>query len=275
MQACILSPNHETPTGAIAMNAPTAINISRPALQCSEEEWRARVELAACYRLSARFGMTDLIYTHISARVPGHPSQFLVNPNGLLFEEITASNLVKIDLDGNILQDTTGLGALPGGYNFHSAVYVARADVACAVHTHTAATIAVGAQKGGLLNASQHAMRFHNRVAYYDYPGFVEGEEERRHVREALSDKSVLMLRNHGLLVVGKTIHEAFILAYYVENACRYQVAMQSCNVEFTCASAQTAEMTAQAFEKTPWAKRRDWPALLRMLDRDDPSYAS
>lgn len=257
------------------MNAPAAPEVSRPKIDCSPEEWRARVELAACYRLSARFGMTDLIYTHISARVPGHPSHFLVNPNGLLFEEITASNLVKIDLEGRILQDSTGLGVLPGGYNFHSAVYVARADAACAVHTHSAATLAVGAQKEGLLNLSQHAMRFHDRVAYYDYVGFVTGEEERRHVREALGGKMVLVMRNHGLLVVGKSIHEAFILSYYFETACRYQVAIQSCNAGFICASEQVAEQTAQGFEKTPWDKRRDWPALLRMLDREDPSYAS
>ena len=258
------------------MNAPLQRSGSHlNTLGCPEDEWRTRVELAACYRLSARFGLTDLIYTHISARVPGEPTQFLVNPNGLLFEEITASKLVKIDLQGKILQDSTGLGVLAGGYNFHSAVYVARADVVCAVHTHTPATIAVGAQKAGLLNVSQHAMRFHGRVAYYDYPGFVEGEEERRHVRESLGDKQVLMLRNHGLLVVGHSIHEAFILTYYVETACRYQVAMQSCNVEFTCASPATAAITARAFERTPWEKRRDWPALLRQLDREDPSYAS
>ena len=258
------------------MNAPLHLVTSRAnLLGCPEDEWRTRVELAACYRLSARFGMTDLIYTHMSARVPGHPGQFLVNPNGMLFEEVTASSLVKIDLDGRIIEDSTGLGVLSGGYNFHSAVYVARADVMCAIHTHTPATIAVGAQKAGLLNVSQHAMRFHGRVAYHDYPGFVEGEEERRHVREALGDKQVLMLRNHGLLVVGASIHEAFILTYYVETACRYQVAMQSCQVPFTSASPEIAASTVQAFERTPWEKRRDWPALLRQLDREDPSYAT
>lgn len=247
----------------------------RKALGCSEAEWKARVELAACYRQSARMGITDLIFTHMSARVPGEPEHFLVNPNGLLYEEITASCLVKMDMEGRVLADPMGLGHLPGGFSFHSAVYLARSDAVCAIHNHTDATIAVGAQEKGLLAVSQHAIRFHGLVAYMDYPGFVSAEEERVALGRALGDRKVLMLRNHGTLITGNTIRDAFIHMYFLEAACRHQVTMQSCGVPFSLIPEDIAAETAKRFANAPPVRQRDWPALLRQLDRDDPSYAS
>lgn len=240
------------------------------------DEWEVRVNLAACYRLFAHYRMTDLIHTHISARLPGDREEFLINAYGLLFEEITASSLVKIDVDANIIDDPTGLGVNPGGFMIHSAVHVARPDLACVMHSHTAAGIAVSCQTDGLLPLSQHAMRFHNRVAYYDYDGFAFSYAQREKMQAALGDKKVMFLRNHGVLVCGATIREAFDLHYYLERACQAQVAVLSCGVPYVQPSDEQAEQTALGFERpTREANTRDWPALLRMLDRMDPSYAT
>lgn len=240
----------------------------------SEEEWAVRVDLAACYRLAAHFAMTDLIYTHISARVPGPEHHFLINAFGLMWEEITASALVKVTLDGDVVEDVTGSGINRAGYVIHSAVHGARPDVACVMHTHTQAGVAVSAQDEGLLPISQHAMRFWNGIAYHDYEGLaLETEEQARLVRD-LGRHKAMILRNHGLLVCGESIAQAFDLMYYLERACRIQVTAMAGGAKLRQPPAEVAEKTARQFGVLPYkAKKTEWKALLRMLDRTDPSY--
>jgi len=196
--------------------------LARPASlrdRVSAEEWDTRVDLAACYRLAAHFRMTDMIYTHISARVPGPEHHFLINAFGLLWDEITASTLVKVTLDGETVDDPTGSGINRAGYVIHSAIHRARPDVNCVIHTHTAAGIAVSAQDQGLLPVSQHAMRFTDKLAYHDYEGLaLDLDEQQRLVRD-LGDRKAMILRNHGLLTCGSSIYEAFDLMYYLERA--------------------------------------------------------
>ena len=240
----------------------------------SVEEWAVRVDLAACYRLAAYFAMTDLIYTHISARVPGPEHHFLINAFGLMWEEITASALVKVTLDGDVVEDVTGSGINRAGYVIHSAVHGARPDVACVMHTHTQAGVAVSAQDEGLLPISQHAMRFWNGIAYHDYEGLaLETEEQARLVRD-LGRHKAMILRNHGLLVCGESIAQAFDLMYYLERACRIQVTAMAGGAKLRQPPAEVAEKTARQFGGLPYkAKKTEWKALLRMLDRTDPSY--
>jgi ribulose-5-phosphate 4-epimerase/fuculose-1-phosphate aldolase len=240
----------------------------------SEEEWAVRVDLAACYRLAAHFAMTDLIYTHISARVPGPEHHFLINAFGLMWDEITASALVKVTIDGDIVEDTTGNGINRAGYVIHSAVHRARSDVACVMHTHTQAGVAVSAQEEGLLPISQHAMRFWNAIAYHDYEGLaLEMEEQARLVRD-LGRHQAMILRNHGLLVCGESIAQAFDLMYYLERACRIQVTAMAGGGRLRRPPAEVAEKTARQFGGLPYkAKKTEWKALLRMLDKTDPSY--
>jgi ribulose-5-phosphate 4-epimerase/fuculose-1-phosphate aldolase len=240
----------------------------------SDAEWQMRVDLAACYRLIAHFRWTDFIYTHISVRVPGEDDRFLINAYGLLFDEIKASNLVKVDHDGKVIDDPTELGVNPGGFTIHSAIHMARPEIACVLHTHTAAGIAVASQKNGLLPVNQHALRFHNRVAYHDYEGVSLDWDERERLKKNLGDKNVLVLRSHGLLTCGRTIREAFDLMYYLERACQGQITAQSTGVELIYAPPDVAEHVAKQFERPERpAAQRDWPALLRLLDRTDPAY--
>jgi ribulose-5-phosphate 4-epimerase/fuculose-1-phosphate aldolase len=243
--------------------------------QCSPQEWEVRVNLAACYRLFAHYRWTDLIHTHISARLPGDKEEFLINPYGLLFDEITATSLVKIDCDANIIDDRTDLGVNPAGFMIHSAVHMARPDLVCVMHSHTAAGIAVSCQKDGLLFISQHAMRFHNRIAYHNYDSFAFDYAQREGFQKDLGNKKAMFLRNHGLLIGGTTIREAFDLHHYLERACQVQVTLQSCGVEYITPDSAVAEETARGFERpNREANTRDWPALLAMLDRADASYA-
>src|SRR3982751_5383087 len=190
----------------------------------SAEEWEARVNLAACYRLAAHFRMTDLIYTHISARVPGPEHHFLINAFGLLWDEISASTLVKVTLDGEIVDDPTGNGSNRAGYVIHSAVHRARPEGQCVMHTHTAAGIAVSAQEDGLLPLSQHAMRFTNSIAYHDYEGLALELDEQARLTRDLGTHKAMILRNHGLLSCGESVAEAFDLMYYLERACQSQI---------------------------------------------------
>jgi ribulose-5-phosphate 4-epimerase/fuculose-1-phosphate aldolase len=240
----------------------------------SEEEWSVRVDLAACYRLAAHFAMTDLIYTHISARVPGPEHHFLINAFGLMWDEITASALVKVTLDGDVVEDLSGGGINRAGYVIHSAVHRARPDVACVMHTHTQAGVAVSAQDEGLLPISQHAMRFWNAIGYHDYEGLaLETDEQARLVRDFGRHKAMI-LRNHGLLVCGESIAQAFDLMYYLERACRIQVTAMAGGARLRRPSAEVAEKTARQFSGLPYkAKKTEWKALLRMLDKTDPSY--
>jgi ribulose-5-phosphate 4-epimerase/fuculose-1-phosphate aldolase len=251
-------------------------NVDKASLRqrVTAEEWEMRVNLAACYRLAAYFRMTDLIYTHISARVPGPEHHFLINAFGQLWDEISASTLVKVTLDGEIVDDPTAYGINRAGYVIHSAVHRARPDVECVMHTHTQSGIAVSAQEEGLLPISQHAMRFWNSIAYHDYEGLaLELDEQARLVRDLGSHKAMI-LRNHGLLACGASIAETFDLMYYLERACQTQVTAMSGGARLRVPAPAVAEKTAAQFRALPYKpKRPEWRALLRMLDKMDASY--
>ncbi|KPU97542.1 aldolase [Variovorax paradoxus] len=242
----------------------------------SDAEWRQRVDLAAAFRLAGYYRMTDQIYTHLTAKVPGTQAHFLINPYGVLFDEVTASCLVKVDIDGEVVFDPTGIGINPAGFLIHSCIHRARPDLHAVLHTHTAAGIAVAAQRRGLLNLSQHAMRFHRRIGYHDYEGVaLDFSEQDRLVRD-LGPHNVMILRNHGLLAAGDTIREAFERLYYLERACEAQVRAQSGGAELIECSDEIAEKVAQALDRPGRSARdNDWPALRRLLDRIDPSYAT
>lgn len=254
--------------------------IERPARsrreQCSAAEWETRVELAACYRLLDHFGMTDLIYNHITARVPGAAHHYLINPYGLMYDEVRASNLIKIDLDGNILEETP-YEINPAGFVIHSAVHGAREDVGCVIHTHSRAGTAISALKEGLIPVNQGGFQFHNRIAYHDYEGFALDEEERKRLVADLGAKRVMILRNHGLLTAGRSVAEAFRLIYYLEQACQLRLDALQTGREINLPPEQVREHTAQQWEGGAagigTTTLREWPALLGMLDRRDPSY--
>jgi len=240
----------------------------------SADEWDARVNLAACYRIAAHYRMTDLIYTHISARVPGPEHHFLINAFGLLWDEISASTLVKVTLDGEIVDDPTGNGINRAGYVIHSAVHRARPEVQCVMHTHTAAGIAVSAQEDGLLPLSQHAMRFTDNIAYHDYEGLALELDEQARLTRDLGTHKAMILRNHGLLSCGESVAEAFDLMYYLERACQSQISAMAGNSKLRMPPAAVAAKVAQQFKGLPYkAKKTEWKALLRMLDKNEPSY--
>jgi len=233
------------------------------------EEWAVRVDLAACYRLVAHFGWDDLVLTHNSARVPGSDKHFLMNPMGLMFGEITASNLLKIDLDGNLVEPSEHQPNY-AGFVIHSAIYMGRADVGCVVHTHTEADIAVGALEEGLLPLSQWAMRFYNRVGYHDYEGPSIDLDERERLQHNIGSHQVLVLRNHGLLTAGRDVAEAFSLTYHFERSAAAQLKIQA-----AAGAGSTAGRLSNPDGTPRLAGQREWPALLRLLDRLDPSYRS
>ena len=193
----------------------------------SEAEWRQRTDLAACYRLVALFGWDDLVFTHISARVPGPEHHFLINPYGLLFEEVTASSLVKVDMDGRKVLDSPH-DVNPAGFVIHSAVHAAREDAQCVLHVHTVNGTAVSAQRDGLLPLSQHSIFVVSSLAYHDYEGVALVDDEKPRLVADLGDKRFLMLRNHGLLTVGRTVAEAFVAMYLFETSCTIQVRAQA-----------------------------------------------
>ncbi|WP_416898392.1 MAG: class II aldolase/adducin family protein [Minwuia sp.] len=237
------------------------------------EEWQARLDLAACYRLIHMYGMDDLIYTHISARVPGPEEHFLINGFGLLYEEITASNLVKVDIEGNILSDSD-YGINPAGYVIHSCVHRENPEIACVLHTHTVAGTAVSAQEEGLLPISQTAMLFTGNVAYHDYEGVALREEEQARMLEDMGDKQVMILRNHGLLTAGRTVAEAFTLMYFLESACKMQIAAQA-GGKLTVPSREVQQYVHDAVSGGFGAGmgQREFTALIRRLDRHDTSW--
>jgi ribulose-5-phosphate 4-epimerase/fuculose-1-phosphate aldolase len=245
--------------------------------QVSAAEWAVRVNLAACYRLMHEFGMVEMIANHISARIPGTDNEFLINPYGMLYDEITASSLIRIDLDGNVLFNATGYSFNKAGFVIHSAVHGARHDVDCVIHTHTLAGMTVSAQKQGLLPIAQSAMRF-SEIAYHDYEGLALRLDERARLVQSLGDLEALILRNHGLLTVGDSIPECFNNHYRLERACQLQVMALSCNAEISLPSLDVVQSTYHGFSKAGELSRRglvEWPSLLRRLDRIDPSYAS
>jgi ribulose-5-phosphate 4-epimerase/fuculose-1-phosphate aldolase len=248
----------------------------------SAEEWRLRQELAAVYRLIAHFRMTDLIFTHISVRLPGPEHHFLINPYGLFFDEITASNLVKIDLQGNAVEPSP-YKVNPAGFVIHSAIHGARDDARCVLHTHTKAGCAIAAQAGGLLPLNQISLEFYNNVAYHDYEGIALDLDEQKRLVKDLGAKPVLVLRNHGLLTVGRTPQQAFLRMYYLEKACEIQLAAQA-GGQLVVPSQAVCEHTERQFNDTDRALEEGqfkdldgydlaWVALLRLLDRIDPTY--
>jgi ribulose-5-phosphate 4-epimerase/fuculose-1-phosphate aldolase len=241
----------------------------------TKEEWEVRVDLAAAYQLAALFRWTDLIYTHFSARVPG-TEHILINAYGLMFDEITASNLVKIDLKGNVLEDSTGMGYNEAGFVIHGCVHEARPEVNCVIHTHTRAGVAVSAQKCGLLPLSQHALRVQAQVTYHDYEGIALDLDERTRMARDLGPTSkAMILRNHGLLTAAETVREAFELMYYLDCACQIQVDALAGGMENALLmSAQAARTAAAQFERPDRPSvHKDWPALLRLLDRKGVNY--
>jgi len=248
----------------------------------TETELRLRQELAACYRLIAHFRMTDLIFTHISVRIPGPEHHFLINPYGLMFDEITASNLVKIDLQGNAVEPSP-YRVNPAGFVIHSAIHGAREDAQCVLHTHTKAGCAVAALKCGLLPVNQISMEFYGKVAYHDYEGVALDMDEQQRLVADLGDKPVLMLRNHGLLTVGETVSEAFLRMYYLEKACEIQLAAQAAGEIVLPSDAVCAHTERQFNDHARQLKEREltdtgamqlaWNALLRLLERVAPDY--
>lgn len=239
----------------------------------SEAEWQARVDLAATYRLVAQHGWDDLVFTHISARVPETDHHFLINPYGLTFDEITASSLVKIDLNGNAVMETP-FPVNAAGFTIHSAIHANREDAHCVLHLHTTDGCAVSAQEHGLLPLTQHAMMIGSDLAYHDYEGVALDLDERERLVRDIGDKTFMILRNHGTLVVGKTCADAFLRAYYLERACSMQVralAGAKANKTHQGVEEKTEGTGKMAFDGFVGAL--SWPALLRKLDRTDPSY--
>jgi ribulose-5-phosphate 4-epimerase/fuculose-1-phosphate aldolase len=251
-----------------------ALSESRLNLQVSEAEWQVRVDLAAAYRLVALYGWDDLIFTHISARVPGPEHHFLLNPYGMMFDEVTATSLVKVDLDGNKVIETPHF-TNPAGFTIHSAVHAARADALCVMHLHTDYGIAVSAQKNGLLPISQQSMFAFASLAYHDYEGLALNEAEKPRLVEDLGDKNHLILRNHGLLTVGGSAAEAFLSMFILERACKIQILAQSGGTELLPVPDPIIDLVARQLTAVTVGQGAQlaWPGLLRKLDRIDPSY--
>ena len=240
----------------------------------SAAEWQQRVDLAACYRLVARFGWDDLIFTHISARVPGPEHHFLINPYCLMFDEITASSLVKVDLQGHKVFDSP-YDINPAGFVIHSAIHAARDDAACVLHVRSANGVAVSAQEDGLLPLSQHSMAVLSSLAYHDYEGVALQDDEKPRLVRDLGDKRFLMLRNHGLLTVGRTVAEAFVGMYFFEASCMMQVRAQAGGGKLRHIPQSIVDDAPRQFATVTRGAGGNlaWPALLRRLDATDASY--
>lgn len=242
----------------------------------SPEEWAVRVDLAASYRLVAHYRWEDLVFTHITMRVPGAEDQFLINPYGVFFDEITASSLVKIDLQGNKVGESA-FPVNPAGFVIHSAIHAARHDAKCVMHTHTPSGIAVAAQQAGLLPISQHSIFVLPSLGYHDFEGVATRDDEKPRLVADLGDNTHLILRNHGLLTVGETVADAFLSMYYLEMSCAIQVRAQSGGAELITVG---KDIIDAAYAQAPSSPRRRsgrgelvWPGLLRRLDRLDPSF--
>ena len=248
----------------------------------SAEEWRVRCDLAALYRLVAHHRMTDLIYTHISARLPGPEHHFLINQYGVQFHEMRASDLVRIDLDGRVVEQGANQGASgrlvnAAGFTIHSAIHMARPDLACVVHTHTAAGIAVSAQEQGLLPISQHALRFYGRLAYHGYEGIALALDERDRLVRDLGEHRAMILRNHGLLVAGRTIPEAWGEIYFLERACQAQVAALAGGCALVLPPEEVRRHTAAQFNREGSLDHAEllWASCLRLIEDGRPDYRS
>jgi ribulose-5-phosphate 4-epimerase/fuculose-1-phosphate aldolase len=255
----------------------TALEIPLLKGKVSDEEWAVRVDLAAAYRLVSRYGWEDLVFTHISARVPGTEDQFLINPYGLFFDEITASSLVKIDQDGNKLQDSP-FDVNAAGFIIHSAIHAVRHDAKCVLHTHTPSGVAVATQRAGLLPISQHSLFVLSSLGYHDFEGPALDADEKPRLVADLGENRCLILRNHGLLTVGETVADAFVNMYYLEASCSIQVRAQSGGGELihidksVIDKGYSAAMQEQR-RRNGGQPRLVWPGLLRRLDKRDTSY--
>jgi ribulose-5-phosphate 4-epimerase/fuculose-1-phosphate aldolase len=244
--------------------------------KCSEEEWKLRIDLAAAYRLIAHYGWDDLIFTHMSVRIPGPEHHFLLNPYNLMFEEVTASSLIKVDLHGNPVGPTPFI-TNPAGFTIHSAVHMAREDANAVIHLHTPHGQAVAAHTDGLLPLTQTAMLVRGDLAFHDYEGVATDHEERERIVADLGHKNAMLLRNHGTLAVGSTVGEAFIRIYFLERACQAQIYALSAGEAINHPPQGTPEIAAEqgsAGLKLA-AQFLAWPALLRKAYRLDPGFAS
>ena len=247
---------------------------ANPKSGIGDAEWRVRVDLAACYRLAELFQWTDLVYTHISARVPGIRDEFLINRFGLAFDEITASNLIRVDLEGNVT-DVSGAPVHKAGFVIHRAVHGARSDAGCVIHTHSTAGVAISTLADGLLPLSQHANLFYGRIAYHDHEGLAVDVDERLRLVNDLGPHPAMILRNHGLLVVGRTVPEAFSIMHHLEKACQVQLFAMATGAKLTTPVESVCRKTATQGFASPGAPfgTVEWPAMLRRLERLDPNY--
>ncbi|MDH3693865.1 MAG: class II aldolase/adducin family protein [Gammaproteobacteria bacterium] len=235
----------------------------------SEQEWQTRVDLAACHRLAARFGFDEIVWNHISARVP-ETDNFLINRFGLRFDEITASNLVTINQAGEVLDGPKDINVT--AYVIHHGIYAARSDINCVMHSHSRGGLAVSALECGLLPVMQGAFMFHNRVAYHDYEGISDDPDESTRLAKSLGEHNAMILRNHGLITVGSTVGQAFVQMFYLEQACKTQIDVMSTGAKLALPDDEIMEHAAQ--QQRHFAPGKfEWPALLRMLDDTDPSY--
>jgi len=258
------------------VNSPAIKVVKSVRDQVSAEEWQTRVNLAAAYRLVALYGYTEMIANHISCRVPGSHDQFLINPYGMLYEEIDASCLIKVDVEGKVLFNASDYAVNAAGFVIHSAIHMAKPEMDCVAHTHTPAGMAVSAMECGLLPLAQTSMRFLH-IGYHDFEGIADDVGERERLVRDLGDHEAMILRNHGLLVVGRTIPATFSLLYRMERACEVQVMALSCNTKLVYPPQDVLEATFDKVRPRVDRPNRNgdlaWPALLRKLDRTDPSY--
>ena len=263
-------------TGMEKAKALGAVDIPSLKGKVSEEEWALRVDLAAAYRLVAHYGWDDLIFTHLSARIPGPEHHFLLNPYNLMFEEVTASSLIKVDIHGNPV-DATPFITNPAGFTIHSAIHMARDDAHAVIHLHTPHGQAVAAHEDGLLPLTQTAMLVGGDLAFHDYEGVATDLEEREQIVADLGSKSAMLLRNHGTLTVGETVGEAFIRMYFLERACQAQIYALSAGDRINNPPQGTPEIAAQqgAMGLKVAAKLLAWPALLRKAHRLDPGFGT
>jgi ribulose-5-phosphate 4-epimerase/fuculose-1-phosphate aldolase len=252
------------------MNKPTKPSTVAP-VGISPEEWQARIDLAAAYRLIAHYGWDDVIYNHTSMRVPGEDRNFLIKRHELLYTEVTVSNLVKVCMDDD-LDESAGVNR--PGFTLHGGVLSGRPDVNCAMHVHTEIGMAIAGLKSGLRMVSQQAIRFYNRVGYHKYEGITEDFDERQRINADLGQNRAMIMHNHGLLTVGKTAREAFVLMKYLMEAANIQLKMEATGGALLEISAEVCEKTAAQYQKHDAGRgSADWPAYLRLLDRIDPSY--
>jgi ribulose-5-phosphate 4-epimerase/fuculose-1-phosphate aldolase len=255
------------------MNAIQPISDAEVKSQVSAEEWQTRVDLAACYRLIAMYGWDDVVFTHVSAKIPG-TEHFLINPYGMMFEEITASSLVKIDLQGNKLMDSP-YDINPAGFTIHSAVHEVRHDAGCVLHTHTAAGVGVSAQKGGILPISQQSIFVLSSLSYHDYEGVALNEEEKARLQADLGNTNNMVLRNHGLMACGKSVSDAFLTMYTLQRCCEIQVAAQAGGGELIAIPQAILDGARESMRKVTRGAGSGvaWPALLRKLQRVNPGF--